>query len=317
MIHPSFNGALMNSRIDLKSWLLYYILSLVLAVVNFSPLLADTPLHRSSPPHRTIYYLIMCYTMSLPLVFEFLLDFVVSILSTSSRKVMEPKVGYVMIILAMLLPVCIVSGPLEDATTPYSAVFVNCFMSFLQNLILIGLFDKLLFRTKGHWTVRGCLSVLVFFVASQVCLNLGVLYGPVDMDHLSFTTRSERVKWLLCSSIVSGIICFVLHNCLSKKYLKNFYSNGFSIESLEIDDYVSIVLQFIAFAYFVVNFSVSISLLVDRYDFNRYVNIGVISHIILGLCAAILPGRVVRKHFLVLQVISSICILSTEFIFFF
>lgn len=292
----------MSPTSSTRKWFLYYLVCLIMAGANFLPLLVDTPLRSRTPPQRTIYYLIICFILSLPLMFEFFLDVVVSQLSTSAKKLSEPKAGYFMIVLALFLPVCTISGPIEDARSHCGVLFINCFISFLLSLIVVGLYDKLQFRTKGHWQLLGCLSTVFFFIASQVLLNLGVAFGPVEDEDYKFHLKTPRVRWCLGMAFASGIAAFLLTSFFSKRYIISMWKKASLSVLGSIDDYVAVVLQCIASVYFIVNSTTILVYLVDRWDFDHYLNVFVISLIVLGLCAAILPGRVVRKKFMLLNV---------------
>lgn len=287
-----------------RTWVLYYLYALIISAANFLPLLVDTPLLTEKLPPRTIYFLIICFFLSLPLIFEFFLDIFVSKLSTVGEKLKEPKVGYFFLLVSLFLPGFTVSGQLEKASSPHGVMFINCFVSFLQSLVIIGQYDKLQFRTRGHWSAKHCLVVVFLYVASQVCLNLAVAFSPVRFGY------KYRLEWCLGLAFAFGVLCFAGHSMFSKRYildwfLHKYYGKPSAYPAWEVNDYVSIVLQCIAATYFIVNFVICAVFLDQQYDSQYYLNVGIVTHIVLGLCAAILPGRVVRKSFILLNVSGS------------
>ena len=297
----SSSGLASSSASNMKSWLIYYFCAFAISASNFGPLLVKSHSENLAPPERMIYYLIVCYILSLPLLFEFTVDMVISLITFSFNKMSEPRVGYLLVLISLFLPIVVVSGPIEGASSSHNIVTLNCFVSFLQSLVIIGQYDKLQFRTKGHWTVVGCLSVIVFYVASQVLLNLGVVYDHNE-DDVPFASRPKYFQICTSISLVCGVLSFCLHYYLKKNYFYSLWVDPSSMDHWRTDDYVAMVLQFIAAVYFCMNVIVCALFMFNGKDFHHYTNVGILTHIILGLCTAILPGRVVRNNFILLKV---------------
>ena len=299
MIHPSSaSAALVESNKSVRSLVFYYIVSLVIASFSFIPLITHGNSVLEPVPKRTIYLLISCSILATPLLLEYMVDLILWYASSRSVLSSQPRLGNFVMLISMFLPVCILQGTLENAECRHSALFVNCFVSFLHAIIIIAQYRKLQDR---HWSIFKSLICISFYVASQICSSYAVIYSMHSYN--SYNNYPLTVSLALYFAF--AFICTAFHRLFSKQYLFEYVQSFFRDRGAlgwDTNDYVFFCLQFITAIYFIVNFITAIVFLVNRYDSQYYLNTGVITHIVLGLTASILPGRMVQKNLYVLNV---------------
>lgn len=249
-------------------------------------------------PRRTVYLLYTCYMLSAPLLFEYIMDVMVWLGSHAADKNQCPRFSNLVMILSMFLPFFIIDGSIESASSQYNVLFINCFVAFLQTLILVAQYRKLQDR---HWSIGASLICIALFVASQMAFTYSLLHGQDGYNSLD----NKPLTISLALSIAFGFVCAVCHQCFSKLYLYEYLISlrrGKVPAKWDTNDYLFFLLQSMTSVYFIINFFISIVFLINRYDSQYYLNTAVTAHIVLGLVAAMLPGRVVSKNLIVLNV---------------
>lgn len=278
---------------------MYYCVAFLLCVVNFIPLMVEVPSSRAKVAANTENFLNVCYLLSIPLLFEFTLDTIASqFQALSVLKELEHRFGHGLLLISLFLVVFLVPGNFFDQL---SAFVVNCVFAMLQTLVITGMYGKLLAHGNGHWTVRGSWAVILFFVLSELCTRFGMIYH----------SRSD-LSYTLCASFALAymVICFLIHWYLRKKFLAHYL--GIKIGSSVpagpsgIDDIVCFILQGIITVYLLVSICVLCLFLVSGYDLEKYTNVEILKQLVLALCASILPGRMIRRSFILLRVSVSI-----------
>lgn len=302
MIQPSSIWGASDVAKSFKALLCYYVTASAVAALNFLPLFYQPESPQQIVLPRTTYLLVACSMLSAPLLLEYVVDVVIWFASTASVKQSEPRLGNFIMLLSLFLPVAITKGTLENVSCPYNALFVNCFVSFLQSLILVALYRKLQDR---HWTSTGSLICITFYVGSQLGSSFAIVY---NVDEKSEYGSSSTVSLALYFAF--GALCAACHRVWCKQYVVEYllaYWRSKPPPAWDTNDYVFIALQFITSLYFIVNFLTSMVFLINRYDSQYFINTDIITHIVLGMMACILPGRMVRKNLIVLNV-STTCV---------
>lgn len=312
MIQPAY-GKSLKYRPSQRSFVIYYVVAFILSLTNFIPVLSVGPLiSHAKVEQNTENFMNVCYLMSLPLLFEFTLDTIAAqFQALSVLKDLEHRFGHGLLLFSLFLVVFLVSGNQMEHT---SAFVVNCVFALLQSLVITGVYGKLQAHGNGHWSVRSSWLVLLFFVLSEISTRFGMLYH--SRNALSYT---------ICVSFAFAymVICLLIHLYFSKKFLHHFLGIkwGATIPPgpAGIDDIVCLILQAILTIYLLVSIFSNGYFLLWGYQLNEYTNLEILKQLVLALCASILPGRMIRRSFILLRVrnITLCCILGIKCLLFF
>lgn len=266
--------------------------SFIICMLNFLPLIVNSDLQsKACMARRTEDFLNICYLLSIPLLFEFSLDTIAAQFHTLSQlNGLEHRFGHALLLVSMFLSVIFVN--IDDV----SGFIVNCFFSALQSLVITAVFGKLMYHGDNHWSKAGSWSVLALFVFSEICTHFGMLYHGHD---------KEAYTICIALSFLFMILCLIVHFVLRMKFLASLLNLklGFTPPVLKTaDDIVCMILQVIIVIYLVCSICSNGAFLLGSYDMEVYTNAEIIKQIVLALCAAILPGRMIRRSFLLLKV---------------
>ena len=276
-----------------QSFVIYYFWALVICMLNFVPLAFGKQLMPTACMTRnTENFLNICYLLSIPLLLEFILDTVAAQFNTLSPiNGLEHRFGHALLLVSMFLAVIIVN------IHEVSWFVVNCYFSTLQTMVIIAVFGKLQYHGNQHWSMMGSWSVILLFVFSEICIHFGMLYHE---------NNNRAYSECIALSFVFMICCLFSHLLLRKKFLAHFLNvklGKFIPPALKTpDDIVCLILQVIIALYLTVSIATNGAFLLGTYERDVYTNLEIIKQIVFALCAAILPGRMIRRSYLLLQV---------------
>lgn len=300
MIAPAY-GRNIKEHPTQRLYALYYLIAFFLCLANLVPILFAKA-HFSDLSSETVDLLHICYLVSIPLLFEFILDSIAAkFQALSPLKDLEHRFGHGLLLLSLFLVVFVVPFEIEND----SVIVVNSVFSLLQTLVIVGVFGKLLAHGNGHWSIVGCWSVVVLFVLSKIFSEFGIFLGKVSSEFV-----------FVALSLVCMILCFLVHIYLGKKLFVQYLAcrMGYTAINCEsssgIDDIVCCILQGIVSLYLLVSIFALAVFLSWRYPVDTYTNVEILKQLILALCAAILPGRMIRRSFILLKVSNSLHLLA-------
>lgn len=276
-----------------QSFFLYYCVAIILCLLNFLPIVVkDQMVSKACMAKNTENLLNVCYFLSIPLLIEFILDTVASQFQTLNQlNGLEHRIGHGLLLVSMFLAVIIVN------VGEVNSFLVNCFFSALQTLVLTAMFGKLQYHSNNHWNKIRCWCILSLFVFSEICTHWGMLYHGHDKQAYTICIALSFVFLILClvamSALRKNFLAYFLHLKLGK-YVPPVPKTA--------DDIVCLILQAIIMLYLVCSISANGAFLIGSYDKEGYTNMEIIKQIVLALSAAILPGRMIRRSFLLLKV---------------
>lgn len=287
MIHPTSSSVHGSAGVSHRMRFVFYLCGLLFTLANFFPLLSKSPLLHRDLPTEIVYQLIFCYILSLPLLLELFADILIAKIAKSHLD--EYHLGYFILLLSLFLPVILIKNSLVDAQSDYSILFTNCFISFLQSIVIIAQYDWLIVVT-GQWSIFGCLLCSALFVGSQTTQNYAIAYSPTKREN-------KYSNSFLFVSFVLGILCLIAHMVYSKHYIRLFCSyccrSKEARPTLDTNSLVGAVLQSSTALYIIVTIITTLTFFGDFVSRNLLID--VVTHIVLVLCISIIPGRIIRK----------------------
>ncbi len=278
MIYPTESEANKSQRTlrkriqNINPLFLFYFIGITIMVSNIIPIFTASKseidsITRSERDWQTVYYFTSSFVLSVPLLIEFTLDFIVlACYPVYGRNVFEHKFGHFLVLISLTLPLVVVLSTIssEDQLV-FNPLFDKCFVNGCQSLAITGIFGTLQYIDKANWQLTNSLTVILLFFGSQAAVNFAVTdcAGPNDC-HL-------RVEALV-PSLVCAILALLVHMLSSRRYFLALYrvAVGEGRAHYSTDQYTSSILVTMVALYLSVRLSFAIGIVAESHGEQSY-----------------------------------------------
>ncbi len=316
MIHPASQD---NKKIKkrINRIVIYYCFAIPLTLGNFVPELFSryevNDFQFDEIPQNIWYWLAASCVLSIPLIFEFCLDTVVSAMyPIYNHNIVEHRFGHAFLLVSLFLP--IIPALAFEKSMEVNQNFSRCFICSCQALTLTAIFGKLQVFGQAEWNAINSGMCLVAYVISQLALNFSFTLLSEGDEELNYDALVVATTFSLLSVL---LVVWFARRTVTDMYLLVFREH--EAISFSSNQYTCVVLLSIVFLYALTTFlSIATGYLQycsdsDEVQHVWQVEIGI--HVALSLCGAILPGRMIRRGMVALKVrMSTVFLVNSSFL---
>ncbi len=297
---PDFCG---TARKFMKShtMFIYYSIALIVNLTNFVPgVYSRYHLDLLNQPIsvKPMYWLSVSCILSIPLIFEFVLDAVVSVLyPIFNHNILEHRFGHSMLLLSLAMPALIVIGVRYQPEA--DLLFASCYVDCCQALAIFAIYGKLQTFGPQEWGFFNSFGIAILFLAAQMSVNFGIGRCGDDIN-----CQIDENSILI--SVLFLTVCLILHVWYSRRILYDLYAVFMKKQheslSFSSNQHTCLVLTLILCGYFSSRILLSLGYLRSKHSLQDVLSVHIAVHVALALCAAILPGRMIRRGMVALKV---------------
>ncbi len=280
----------------------YYAMAILLAYANFVPThFTKESLHKKSPAIslEVQYWFSGSCILSIPLIFEFVLDFFVSLLyPVFHQNILEHKFGHSFLLLSLALPAILVFS--IHSLSEMDSLFGSCFIDCCQALAIFSIYGKLQIFSLGEWNIRNTTIISMIFLGANMFINFAV--GECGEE-----SHQQLNQLNVFMALLLTIVCVLLHSWFSRHALHDLYACTFRKKSQESisftsNQYTCLVLILILYGYFLCRMFFYVDYLGKPRGLQSVLTSHLVLQIVLAVCAAVLPGRMIRRGMVTLKV---------------
>ncbi len=279
----------------------YYIVLLVVNLVNFVPgVYSRYSLKLQNQPisNKPLYWMSASAILSVPLIFEFILDTIVSVFyPVYHHNILEHRFGHSMLLLSLALPaIAVFAAPYQPEV---DLLFASCLVNCCQALAIFAIYGKLQVFGQGDWNFFNSMGVVLLYLAAQLAINFGI--GKCGNNPTCYIPSLNSTI-----SILFLVVCLVLHVWFSRRFLYDLYAifmkKKHEAISFSSNQYTCLVLILILCGYLISKILLAIGNLRNSHSLQEVLTVHIAVHLALALCAAVLPGRMIRRGMVALKV---------------